>query len=228
MNPDVRGVLTYGQDANGPVPVPQSKAWNVTNPTCEDIDYSLLKPNPLSLPQHNPPSLGKPSLTLFLNYSFPDSTGPVLHTVMNGQVYRVNDTAYPTLYAVQEDATWVPPASEQRNLMIIPDKFRKKIVQIVLQSLSDPGAHPFHLHGHGFQVVASGVGQFDETAQAYVNSIDLRGVIIRDTVIVPKNGWVALRLVFPVMSRYTTHMLVYSRQSDRRQPGRLGFALSYW
>jgi FtsP/CotA-like multicopper oxidase with cupredoxin domain len=77
--------------------------------------------------------------------------------------------------------------------MVIPDEFRGKAVQIVLQSLNAPGAHPFHIHGHGFQVVASSVGPFDEKAQAYANSIDLHGVIVRDTVVVPQHGWVALR-----------------------------------
>ena len=112
---------------------------------------------------------------------------------MNGQAYHVNDAAYSTLYAIQENATWAPPTSEQRNLMIIPDEYEGKTVRIVLQCSNGPGTHPFHMHGHGFQVVASGAGPFDEAALARTNSVDLREVIIRDTVTVPADGWVVIQ-----------------------------------
>ena len=182
--------------------------WNVTNPTCEDINYSLLKPNPLSFLQPGALSLEEPSLSLFLNYTFPDIDDPKVHTLVNGGIYTVNDTAYPTLYSIQEDATWIPPASEERNLMVIPDEYRGKTVRIVLQSSNGPGSHPFHMHGHGFQVVATGVGSFDDEALAYANSVDLREVVVRDTVTVPSNGWVVIQCVFRDVIRHAP-MLTY-------------------
>lgn len=138
-------------------------------------------------------------MSLFLNYTFPVVDGSDVHTVVNGRVYHVNDTAYPTLYAIQENATWTPPSSEQRNLMTIPDEYRGKTVRIVLQSSGGHGTHPFHMHGHGFQVIADGVGSFDDAAQALANSVDLRDAVVRDTITVPANGWIAIQYVFPPM-----------------------------
>lgn len=199
FDPDVRGVLTYNHDPSTPIPVPQSKTWNVTNPACEDIDHSLLKPHPSTFLLPHPPSLKQPSLSLFLNYSFPIVEGADVYTLVNGQVYHVNDTAYPTLYAIKENPTWTPPAPEQRNLMVIPDGYRNETVRIVLQSEIGHGGHPFHMHGHGFQVVASGLGLFNETSLRLTNSVDLRGAVVRDTVTVPGMGWIAVQYVVSVV-----------------------------
>jgi len=196
FDPDVRGFLTYSHNPNKPIPVPQSKTSNVTNPLCADIDHSLLKLHPSSFLQPHPPSLEEPSISLLLNYSFPIVDGYVVHTLVNGRLYHVNETAYPTLYAIQENPTWTPPASEQRNLMIVPDAYRGKTVRIVLQSSGGHGSHPFHMHGHGFQVVASGAGSFDDGALAIANSVNLRDVIARDTVTVPGDGWIVIQYVF--------------------------------
>lgn len=197
FNPDVRGVVTYNRKpSTTAIPTPQSTTWNVSNPTCEDISLSLLKPHPSSFLQPHSPSLEQPSLSLFLNFTFPYLEGTQLHALVNGQVYQVNDSAYPTLYAVQQNATWTPPSPEQRNLMVIPDEYRNKTVRIVLQDSGGPGTHPFHMHGHGFQVVANGVGSFDGAALALVDSVDLRDAVIRDSIIVPANGWIALQYVF--------------------------------
>ena len=206
-------MLTYNHNPSEPIPVPQSETWNVTNPACEDVDHSLLKPHPSSFLRPHAPSLEQPSLSLFLNYTFPIINGSDVHTLVNGQIYHVNDTAYPTLYSVQENATWTPPASEQRNIMVIPDGYRGKTVRIILQSSHGPGNHPFHMHGHGFQIVATGPGAFDAAALTHTNSVDLRGVIVRDTVTVPGGGWVVIQCVFSffpllsVMSYTKRHVL---------------------
>jgi len=114
---------------------------------------------------------------------------------VNGWAYSVNDTAYPTLYAIQEDPTWTPTAPEQRNIMTIPDGYRNKTVRIVLQNSGNPGGHPFHMHGHGFQVVGRGSGPFDATTEAQVNSVNLRDVVVRDTAIVPPSGWMVIQFI---------------------------------
>ena len=80
--------------------------------------------------------------------------------------------------------------------MVIPDRYRGKSVRIVLQSSGGHGVHPFHMHGHGFQVVASAAGPFDDAALSLVNSVDLHQVIVRDTVTVPSQGWVVIQSVF--------------------------------
>lgn len=112
---DVRGVLTYDHKSGDSMPTPRSMMWNTTNPACEGIDYSLLKPHPRSLLQPYSLSSEEPSLSLFLNYTFPLLTGSEGHTLINGEVYQVRDTAYLTLYTVKQDPTWVPPPTEQQT-----------------------------------------------------------------------------------------------------------------
>lgn len=206
---DVRGVLTYSRKANKTASIPQSESWNVTNPTCEDIDHTLLKPHPSSFLGPHSPSLEQPSLSLFLNYTFPFLDGTEVHTLVNGRIYHVNSTAYPTLYSIQENATWTPPAEEQRNLMVIPDEYRGKTVRIVLQGSGGHGTHPFHMHGHGFQVIANGTGSFDDAALAHVDSVDLHYVTVRDTISVRADGWVALQYVFLPMPYTIQQMLTF-------------------
>jgi hypothetical protein len=48
-------------------------------------------------------------------------------------------------------------------------------------------AHPIHIHGHKFWVLGSGEGYFKDSP---LNLID---PIYRDTVDVPKNGWLVVR-----------------------------------
>jgi hypothetical protein len=75
------------------------------------------------------------------------------------------------------------------------------------------------------------MASFDDAALARVNSVDLRDMVVRDTIIVPGNGWRVVQYVFspmPYNMQHTTHTPVSPRQSDRRQSGRLGFALSRW
>ena len=219
-------MLTYNSTSS---PTPQSTSWNLTNTACSDIDYSLLTQDSAFFNESYAVILQAPSVTYTVNYTFPDFVGTELRTLVNGSLYTVNDTAEPTLYAIQQDPTWTPPSTEQRNLMTIPDQYSGENVRIVI-IITGGGTHPFHLHGHGFQVVASGIGSFDDTALAEVNAVDLSSVIVRDTAIVQGGGWIVIQYVFPHPAQHATytHTLVSSLQVYGRQSGCLGFALSHW
>ena len=71
---------------------------------------------------------------------------------------------------------------------------RNDVVEIVLNS-NDPGKHPFHLHGHAFQVVARG----DEEAGVYNGTDGLGSVpppempMRRDTLMVNPNSYFVIR-----------------------------------
>lgn len=71
---------------------------------------------------------------------------------------------------------------------------RDDVVEIVLNS-NDPGKHPFHLHGHEFQVVArsaEGVGIYNGTGG--LGSVAPPAVPMRrDTVMVNPNGHFVIR-----------------------------------
>jgi iron transport multicopper oxidase len=60
-------------------------------------------------------------------------------------------------------------------------------VQVILNNF-DSGSHPFHLHGHIFQVLERGSGEFKGDGSSLRKSNPLR----RDTVVVPAKGYVVL------------------------------------
>ncbi|RVW37419.1 Laccase-21 [Vitis vinifera] len=67
-------------------------------------------------------------------------------------------------------------------------------VEIIFQGtnmLDEAEDHPLHLHGYTFYVVGMGRGNFNnETDPKWYNLVDPPE---RNTIVVPKNGWVALR-----------------------------------
>lgn len=71
-----------------------------------------------------------------------------------------------------------------------------EVVEIVLQNtLALNGVaemHTWHLHGHSFWVVGSGVGIFDENTDP--DSYNLLNPVRRDTATVLPYGWTALRV----------------------------------
>ncbi|VAI76882.1 unnamed protein product [Triticum turgidum subsp. durum] len=68
------------------------------------------------------------------------------------------------------------------------------VLEVVLQGTTILGgdSHPMHLHGFSFYMVGRGTGNFDKrTDPAKYNLVDPP---YQNTVSVPKNGWVAIRL----------------------------------
>lgn len=98
----------------------------------------------------------------------------------------------------------LPRTSWDENQLIpfIPSNpSEPKWVDIILNNLDD-GAHPFHLHGHDFYVLAShrsehGWGSYSPWATAGSSSIapklNLEKPVMKDTVSVPRRGYVILR-----------------------------------
>jgi Multicopper oxidase len=72
------------------------------------------------------------------------------------------------------------------------------VVEIVLQNARAlNGAaefHPWHIHGHSFWVVGSGVGSYDESL-VNSTSYNLKNPLLRDSVTLWPLQWVALRFV---------------------------------
>lgn len=189
-------MLTYNPKPNGPIPVPQSTTWNVTNPNCTDIDYSILKQYPPFYAETYAVALQQPTVTYNVNITFPVVVNDDLETLLNSQHYSVDDLAVPTLFAIQQDPTWAPPSTEVRNILTIPDQYQNQNVRIILQAQGF-GTHPIHLHGHGAQVVAHGLGPFNDTMLPLVDAVDLSTTIVRDTAILDGNGWLVLQYVIP-------------------------------
>ncbi|KAI4623291.1 hypothetical protein J4E83_004684 [Alternaria metachromatica] len=107
-----------------------------------------------------------------------------------------NDVTYvspkvPTLYTVLStgpNATNPTIYGSNTNAFVLA---QNEIVEIVLNN-DDPGKHPFHLHGHAFQVVTRSeddAGFYDPTNTTTPPSTPMR----RDTVLVRPNGHIVLR-----------------------------------
>lgn len=130
---------------------------------------------------------------MYLNFTFPSIINNVPEILINGNHYNVSDDAYPTLFHVQENPSWKPTVEgEQRNLLTIPDSVRNKQVRLVLRTITAPGGggHPFHAHGRGFKVLAIGSGNFTQSVLDNITDDDVKNAISRDTVVVPRLGYV--------------------------------------
>ncbi|KAI4657435.1 uncharacterized protein J4E79_007509 [Alternaria viburni] len=107
-----------------------------------------------------------------------------------------NDVTYvspkvPTLYTVLStgpNATNPTIYGSNTNAFVLA---QNEVVEIVLNN-DDPGKHPFHLHGHAFQVVTRSdddAGFYDPTNTTTPPPTPMR----RDTVLVRPNGHIVLR-----------------------------------
>lgn len=103
----------------------------------------------------------------------------------------------PPLISLQR-SSW----DENQLIPFIPSTPAKPIwVDIILNNLDD-GSHPFHLHGHDFFVLAShssdsGWGSYSpwatEGSSAIAPKLNLENPVLKDTVSVPRRGFVVLR-----------------------------------
>ena len=68
-------------------------------------------------------------------------------------------------------------------------------VEVVFQNtaLMQTGSHPMHLHGHNMFVLAQDHGIYD--AAKDVAKYNLVDPPVKNTVVVPRLGWIALRFV---------------------------------
>ncbi|KAH9295217.1 hypothetical protein KI387_038805, partial [Taxus chinensis] len=66
-------------------------------------------------------------------------------------------------------------------------------IQLVLQgtSIVGPESYPLHLHGYNFFIVGQGVGNYNATTDP--SNVNLVDPPERNTIGVPKGGWVSLR-----------------------------------
>jgi Multicopper oxidase len=168
--------------------LPTSTSWNYSNPNCDDLDQ--LKP----LVNSSQAELD-PAITLFLNYTFPTIVDGYPDVMVNGNHFNATDFSYPTLFGYNENPSWEP--TEQRNLIVISDSMMGKELRLILHSLParDGRNHPFHRHGGGFKVLATGTSEITQDDLDKITSYNVLTAVERDTVVVPKDGWVATQYV---------------------------------
>jgi iron transport multicopper oxidase len=174
LNANVTGWLVYDEKRENPPPTPVA--------TFEEIldDFALVPHDKQGILDHV-----DHSITLDMK----------MDNLNDGANYAFfNDVTYvtpkvPTLYTVLSTGpnSTDPMIYGSNTNSIVLDTH--EVVEIILNN-NDPGKHPFHLHGHAFQVVS----RSEEEAGAYVEggakpSIPMK----RDTVLVRPNGNLVLR-----------------------------------
>lgn len=162
------------------VPDPNSKEPQI-NPAfveaCKDLDlFQLhpLQPVPILEP------IGK---SIQVRISFKRNT---TDNIVRGYLNDITYAADPWNPTMMQNLKEVVQYDVAQHVMTI-DK-RDSIVQIILDN-SLGGEHPFHLHGHVFQVVAQGEGLYEEGKSQLSAVNPLR----RDTATVPRKGYTVIR-----------------------------------
>jgi iron transport multicopper oxidase len=143
---------------------------------------SISTPQSQLLPQLNPSShFHLPPYTPLTSY--------ICRATINNQTYL--PPIVPTLYtalSAGRSATNPLVYGHATNSFVLK---RNEVVEIVVNNF-DIGGHPWHLHGHNFQVVArSGpnAGRYDPKNPPQMPGVPMR----RDTVGMPQGGFLVLR-----------------------------------
>ncbi|KAF8929631.1 hypothetical protein BGZ58_008804 [Dissophora ornata] len=189
LDPVILGEVRYqGAGAATPttqgrfVPTPPQKGQPMqVNPAfteaCADLDLNLL--HPLD-PQ---PVLEPITNSVLIKISFKkNQTDNIVRAFMNDITYSGN----PWNPTIVQNLQPMPVYDINQHVMKI--ERRNAIVQIILDN-SLGGEHPFHLHGHVFQVIAQGVGVYEE-GKTPINTVN---PMRRDTATVPRHGFVVIR-----------------------------------
>jgi iron transport multicopper oxidase len=129
-------------------------------------------PPPSPFPSN--PSANCDSSAFFNNITYVAPKVPTLYTVLSAGQHATNPAVY---------GTYTHPFVLEKD----------QVVDIVVNNL-DPGKHPFHLHGHTFQVIWRSEEEAGTFADSDVSAADFVKVPMkRDTVVLRPNGNMVLR-----------------------------------
>ncbi|OLL26531.1 Iron transport multicopper oxidase [Neolecta irregularis DAH-3] len=173
LNPNATAHIVYGTDW----PLPKA-SYISSFPSWDDTTLSPLQPIPP------------------YKYDTQHQLDVKMDVLKDGENYAFfNNITYvppkvPTLYSVMSsgDQSTDPIIYGPNTNQILLNHMN--VVQLVVNNY-DPGKHPFHLHGHTFQVISREYGAFDP-----IKTIDEpKNPLRRDVIYVPPNGHVVLRFV---------------------------------
>ncbi|KAG2175616.1 hypothetical protein INT43_001263 [Umbelopsis isabellina] len=155
-----------------------SVAAKMMTPHCQDMNgQALVNYYPVPAPPYDD------SLTLRIKFG---RNGTRLRGFLNNQTY-FHDGARPTMFNQWSGLSYLDSAN------FIHKVDAPKVVQIILQGGANGGEHPFHLHGHTFQIVGVGQGTFDSKKDE--KNFNLENPTRRDVAVLPRKGWIAIRFV---------------------------------
>lgn len=200
---DTKAVISYNNSNSKDV---EQTTWryNGGDVFCRDFDQSKLKTLNQKVPStHNGSNL--PNLRVDIDISFMIGAYQVARGYLNDKTYLPSQNGS-TMYQLR----FMPGANsteylDDKQLLTFHDNQyminldeRGQIVDLVLNNYDD-GAHPFHLHGHKFWVLAIGDSGYFQDGYYEANDnnqvMNFKNPIFRDTVNIPGFGWGVIRFV---------------------------------
>ncbi|KAG0306509.1 hypothetical protein BGZ98_002237 [Dissophora globulifera] len=185
VDPTIFGEVRYQGGGNAPpttqshlIPTPALEGEPVPEKSaaCRDIDLNMLHP---LKPQ---PVLGPITNSFLVKISFKNDTDNIMRGYLNDITYS-GDAWNPTIVQNLN-----PIIRYDSNMHVMKLERRDAVVQIIFDN-SLGGQHPFHLHGHTFQIIAQGEGVYEEGK----TPINVVNPLRRDTATVPRRGFTVIR-----------------------------------
>lgn len=184
--------IQYGKsDAEKPEPLKNGKGlFDKLVATLDPVDDFTLRP------LEKQPLLDDHDYQIVLNFTMENLGDGVSYALFNGISYTAPKV--PTLYSVLSSGDLAANPTiygSNTNTFVL---LYGEVVEIVLNNM-DPGLHPFHLHGHTFQLISRSEGTededepqiYDEKNPDHTNFPEYP--MVRDTVMVNANGFIVLR-----------------------------------
>ncbi|KJZ73505.1 hypothetical protein HIM_07061 [Hirsutella minnesotensis 3608] len=206
LQPELWAVLRYAvtspQDL--PVELPHSKEWpEAAEVICRDLNTTALRP---VHPMKPPPA----DDFVALRGGFRINDWRVSHGFFNDSSWQPNAT-YPSLHRFLDASPEAQQASMNASVISANNHTFDRGKELVMQTSDvrtidisinnfDDGAHPFHVHGHSFFIVAQGSSGYPPRADQWPAYLEALGGVPdnplrRDTVTVESFAWVIIRVV---------------------------------
>jgi len=225
MQPDVLAIFSYDDDdAHGS---PKSVDWSEQlAQDCKDMNTTELVPvNKIAVSPD-------PDAVFYLRSNFEIGAYRLSRGFFNGSSWR-GSSAAPTLQRSIDglssgNASFAGPVTSKReaNADFVNDQAFHADSEFVIQTTGvqtidvlisnfDDGAHPYHLHGYKFFVLAQGHGQPPltsvgaeinrESLSPLYDTIDFSNPLRRDTASVEGYGWILLRIITDNPGQWAFH-----------------------
>lgn len=187
LNNDVRALLTYTNTTDVPT---ESADWaSAVDIVCEDLVTAALVP--LAVTPAPTPDVAYTVDVSFQIGAYALDKAYINSTTWVPQKVPTLNQAAAGLHANNQSfsTAGLSKAFDQSSQFVI-DISEYQVVDLLINSL-DEGAHPFHLHGHQFWIMASSsTGNFDWKTYGDLNTTN---PMRRDTLTVDAYGWALIR-----------------------------------
>ncbi|TWU77152.1 hypothetical protein ED733_008425 [Metarhizium rileyi] len=212
LQPEIRGIIRYISPSSTPlITNPQSKDWSAAIETiCRDLNTSALRPV-----HHISPPPADDFVVLRANFMI--GAWRLARGFFNESTWHANAT-HPSLHRFLDAK---PEVTSLGAPLAINNKAFDKDKDFVLQTKGirtvdisinnfDDGAHPFHLHGHKFFLIAQARSGYPPTAATLDRYLQEHGgmpdnPLRRDTVTVEAYSWAIVRVVLDNPGIWTLH-----------------------